>query len=277
MGRAARGSTGSASVWSRRTGYGTPLVVGAIHTLGQGWFGPEGTDVSESISDPGEQIGVPRLYLVLPDGSDTDTMASPWFALYNPAIAAERNGNLMRDVLPREDFYVAVTDAQKLEVGNLAPVPEPIVRAPVPLYDPSGSTLADSTFAAADDGEIVLMLGYPNETGALSASVGRVLSSEEAASALARLADLGDPEGAIPYDPPVELLIQGAAGAGMSGGPVLDRDGRLIGVLVRASDEHDGVQYVRAVRMTHVVSQLDLAVAALPEAQRDAISGFLEE
>ena len=48
IGRAVRGSTGSASVWSRRTEHGTVLIVGAVHTLGQGWFGPADTAVADS-------------------------------------------------------------------------------------------------------------------------------------------------------------------------------------------------------------------------------------
>ena len=210
------------------------------------------------------------------EGTGTDPLASPWFGLYNPAIAAERNGNLMRDVLPREDFYVAVTDVQKLDVGTLAPVPDPIVHDLVPLYDPAGSTLSDSTYAAAGAGSLVLMLGYPNATGELTAAVGRTLTDEEAVAAIARLDELGDPEGALPYEASVELIIEGAAAAGMSGGPVVDRDGRLIGILVRASDEHDGVQYVRAVRMAHVVARIDAVFDTLPEIEQAALEGYLE-
>ena len=65
-GRAVRGSTGSATIWSRRSEYGTALIVGALHTLGLGWFGPADIAVSESIVNPDELTGVPRLFLIRP-------------------------------------------------------------------------------------------------------------------------------------------------------------------------------------------------------------------
>jgi hypothetical protein len=46
--------------------------------------------------------------------------------------------------------------------------------------------------------------------------------------------------------------------------------------MVRASGEHDGAQYVRAVRMRHITSRLEAAVAALPSGTRPAIAGYLE-
>lgn len=275
-GRAVLGSVGSASVWSRNTGNGTALIVGAVHTLGEGWFGPAGSAIEETLWDPADQIGVLRLYLRLPDGSATDPEASPLFMLYNPAIAPERNGNRMQDVLPSEDFYVAATDSQKYDVSGPAPTPEPIVHELVPLHDPSESTLATPTFAQAEDGELVMLLGYPNETRELTAAVGRVMTDTEAFDAVVELVEGGDPEGSIPYDADVEMFIEGAAMAGMSGGPVVDRDGRIVGVMVRATDEHNGVQYVRAVRVTYVASQLDQAFDALPAQRQSAIAGYLE-
>jgi hypothetical protein len=276
VGRAVNGSTGSATVWTRRTNHGTALIVGAVHTLGQGWFGTEGTAIEEAVIDPGAQTGIPRLFLWLPNGSGPDSLASPWFGLYNPAIAAERNGNLMRDVLPREDVYVAVADSQKLDVSGLAMTPDAIVQELVPLYDPTGITLETPTFAAAEAGQLVLLLGYPNETGQATAAVGRVLTDDEATAAVTTLAELGDPEGTVAYEADVEMILEGSASAGMSGGPVVDNTGRLVGVLVRASDPHDGVQYVRAVRMTYVASRLAATLASLPTETQAAIRPYLE-
>jgi hypothetical protein len=275
-GRAVNASTASATIWSRRTEDGTALVVGATHTLGLGWFGDPDTAVPESMVDPGDMTGVPRLFLIRPDGSGPDDLASPWFGLYNAAIVAERNNNLLHDLLPREDFYVAVTDSQKLDVSGLPPVVAPIVRAEVPLHDPAGATTADETWAEAVPGDLVLLLGYPNATGELTAGVGRVLTDTQAEQAVTRLAALGDVEGNIEYDADVEMIILGEAVAGMSGGAVVDRDGRLVGVLVRATDHHDGVQYVRAVRMSWVALRVAAVFGELSPADQLAVRGYLE-
>lgn len=276
IGRAIRGSTGSAALWTRRTQHGTALVVGAVHALGEGWFGPAGSEVDEGLIDPGGQVGIPRLHLMLADGTGPDTLASPLFMLYRPAIAAERTGNRMQDVLPREDFYVGVVDAQKIAMEGPVATPKPIVLEPLELLDPAGSTTAAETWAEPASGDLVMMLGFPNATGLLTASVGRLLDDDEAAAAVAMLADVGDSEGTVPYEADVEMIVQGAAVAGMSGGPVVDTAGRLVAVLVRASDEHDGVQYVRAVRMSYVVDRLDALFAGLAEADQMAIAEYLE-
>ena len=276
LGRAVQASTGSASVWSRRTEAGTALIVGAIHTLGQGWYGPADTTIDESVIDPMGYTGIPRLFLQMPNGNGPDSLASPWFAFYNPAIASERNNNLMQDVLPREDFYVAVADIQKLDVSGLAQVPEPLTPGLVPLYDPAGATLAAETLAVATAGDLVLLMGYPNATGELTAAVGRVLSDESARGAIADLAALGDPEGSIEYEPEVEMVIEGAAVAGMSGGPVVDQEGRMVGVLVRATETPDGVPYARAVRMTWIAAELENALESLPTDLQAAVAPYLE-
>ena len=182
----------------------------------------------------------------------------------------------MQDLLPSEDFYVAVTDSQKLDVSGLPPVVEPLIRAAVPLHDPDGITTSDSTWADAVADELTMLIGYPNATGELTSSVGRILSDAAADLVIADLAERGDVEGDIAYDADVEIIIQGKAVAGMSGGAAFDRTGRLIGILVRASDEHEGLQYVRAVRMSWVVQRLEAAFAGLDPAAQAAIAGFIE-
>ena len=62
----------------------------------------------------------------------------------------------------------------------------------------------------------------------------------------------------------------------MSGGAAVDRSGRLVGILVRATDVHNGVQYVRAVRMSYVVFRLAVAFDELGLTEQRAIRGYLE-
>ena len=86
------------------------------------------------------------------------------------------------------------------------------------VHDPDSITLDAETYAPATPGDLVLLLGFPNETGALSVAVGRTLTDVEARQAIEDLAAAGDPEGGIAYDAAVEVVIEGAAAAGMSGG-----------------------------------------------------------
>ena len=67
-----------------------------------------------------------------------------------------------------------------------------------------------------------------------------------------------------------------SAVAGMSGGPVVDIEGRLVGVMVRATNDHGGVSYVRAVRMSHVSAELVSAFESLPGEAQEAVGVFLE-
>jgi len=232
--------------------------------------------VAESMVNPGDEIGIPRLFLIRPDGSGPDELATPWFGLYNPTIAAERNNNLLQDVLPREDFYVAVADSQKLDVSGFPPPVEPIIREEVPLYDPAGVTRTDPTWTDPVEGELVVLFGYPQTTGELTASIGRVLTDGEAERAVTELAGLGDPEGSLPYEADTEMIIRGESVAGMSGGPVVNKNGLLVGILVRATGMHDGTQYVRAVRLSYVVSRLAEALDNLGPADREALQRYLE-
>ncbi len=62
----------------------------------------------------------------------------------------------------------------------------------------------------------------------------------------------------------------------MSGGAAVDRSGLLVGILVRATDVHDGIQYVRAVRMSYVVLRLAVAFDELGLTEQRAIRGYLE-
>jgi hypothetical protein len=279
VGRVARNSGQSASVWSLDTGTGTGLVVSAVHTLGEGYLGPGGTDIPGGFRDPAGQAGATRIYLVEDGAGTVSPLASVLFILYHPELPAAESGNYLRDILPRHDFFVGVIDSQRVVMEPLPGTPGPLLPEPPAVYDPAGLTTADRTWAAAAPGDRVIMMGFPQAgefAGEMAASVGEVLGDDEAREAIAALAALGDEEGSVPYDPEVEMLIRGQAVVGMSGGGVYDDDGRQAGILVRASGEHDGVQYVRAVRMSYVVGQLEATLASLPAAERAVFEPYLE-
>ena len=278
-GRVVRQTVGSASIWSRRSEAGPGLLTGAVHTLGVGWFGPQGTDIRERMSNPADTTGVARLFLFRPDGSGPDELASPLFDMYSPAIPAETNHDAFRYLRPRNDFFVAVVDSQKLDVGLLAPTPRPLVNESLPLYDPDGVTTTEPTHADPVEGDLVLLMGFAGAgdlAGELAASVGRVLSDGKAAGVIETLAAAQDEEGDIPYEAEVEMIIEGQAVTGMSGGAALNRAGQQVGILVRASDAHDGTQYVRAVRMAYVVARLAAAFDDLSPEDQAVVQQYLE-
>jgi len=277
-GRVARSSSASAVVWSLRTSAGTGLLVSATHTLGVGYFDPASGDVAEALVDPAEETGVPRIFLVEPDGTGVDADATPLFRLYNPAIPDDENTNGFQDILPVHDFYFGVVDDQKVASDLIVGTPDPLHAAPPAVYDPAGRTATAPTYTSADAGDLVLLVGFPAASpfaGRQSAGVGRVLSDAEAEAAIVDLAAVGDVEGDIAYRADVEMIIRGYASGGMSGGGVFDEGGRLVGVIVRASDPLGGMQYVRAVRMSYAVQELTNAFAALPAEEKAAVAPYV--
>jgi hypothetical protein len=258
---------------------GTALIVAALHTLGEGYLGPGGSLIEERLRDPAEQPGATRIFLVKGEDGSVDSLANVLFILYNPEVPSEQSGNYLRDILPRHDFFVGVIDSQKVVMEPLPGTPAPLRHEPPVIFDPSDLTTVAPTYADANPGDAVILMGYPQVgelAGMLAASIGRVLSDTEAEDVIKELAALGDEEGGITYDPEVEMIIEGHSVVGMSGGGVYDQAGRQVGILVRASDEYGGKQYIRAVRMTYLVASLMSAYEALSSIARAVVSPYLE-
>ncbi|MFC1846464.1 hypothetical protein ACFLYS_00185 [Chloroflexota bacterium] len=279
QGRVTKSGQASASVWSLRTEAGTALIVSALHTLGEGWLGPGGSLIQERLRDPTEMPGATRIFLVKGKDGSVDSLASVLFILYNPEVPPEQSGNFLLDILPRHDFFVGVIDSQKVVMEPLPGTPAPLRHEPPVIFDPSDLTTVAPTYADVNPGDAVVLMGYPLEgdlEGTLAASIGKVLSYTEAEDVIKDLEALGDEEGGIAYDPEVEMIIEGYSVKGMSGGGVYDQAGKQVGVIVRASYEYDGKQYVRAVRMTFVVASLISAYDALSNTERTIVSPYLE-
>jgi hypothetical protein len=278
QGRVAKNSHMSASIWSLRSEAGTALIVSAIHTLGEGYLGPGGSLIEERLTDPAEQLGATRIYLVKEDRS-VDSLASVLFILYNPEVPAEQSGNYLRDITPTYDFFVGVFDSQKVVMEPLPNTPEPLKHESPIIFDPMNLTTTVPTYADVTHGESVILIGSPQAKefkGELAASVGRVLSDVKAENTIKELSAHGDEEGGIAYEPKSEMIIEGQAVIGMSGGGVYNREGQQVGILVRASKKYNGKQYIRAVRMKFVVDSLMSAYERLSDSEKAIISPYLE-
>jgi hypothetical protein len=279
QGRVAKNGQMSSSVWSLRSKAGTALIVSALHTLGEGYLGPGGILIEERLADPADKPGATRIFLVKDKDGSVNSLASVLFILYNPEVPADQSGNYLHDILPRHDFFIGVIDSQKVVMDPLPGTPAPLKHEPPIIFDPSDLTTVAPTYTDVTSGDAVVLMGYPQSgemAGILAASIGRVLSDAEAEDAIKELLVLGDEEGGIAYDPEAEMIIEGHAVVGMSGGGVYDQAGKQVGILVRASNEYDGKQYVRAVRMTFVVDSLISAYEALSDSEKANVSPYLE-
>lgn len=275
-GRVARSSSGSAVIASDDTQFGTAVIVSAMHVLGAGWFGPTGVDIPADIQDAADQMGVGRIDLIDVSGFVAADTITPMFDYYNPMIPADENVAGLFDILPRSDFVFSIVDGQMLERGLVGPAPGPLTATSPALFDPQMLADDDPLIGGVCPGELVLMIGYPAGflNREMAASVGRVLDDEQAAAAIEDLAAVGDEEGDIPYDAQVEMIIEGEAQPGMSGGGIFDRDGVLVGVLVRASEPINDTRYIRAVRLTYAARQVAESIDALPDDERSGIERF---
>lgn len=275
-GRVARSSNGSAVVASDDTPFGAAVIVSALHVLGAGWFGSTGVDLPANIVDAADQTGVGRIELIDAAGFVAADTIAPMFDYYNPMIPAEENLAGLFDILPRNDFVFSIVDGQMLERGLVAPAPGPLTATSPALFDPQMLADDDPPIGGVCPAELVLIIGYPAGffNGEIAAGVGRVLDDDEAVEVIEELAAAGDVEGDIPYEPQVEMIIEGEAQPGMSGGGIFDRDGVLVGVLVRASDPIDDTRYIRAVRLTFAARQVAESIEALPDGERTRIERF---
>lgn len=288
-GRAVRvdsGSFGSASIWASRTDYGTAVLVTAGHVMSpcDAYFSDlndNGVFVGEcaaALVVPAASNGEAKIRMSVMGGGPSSSEWSAHFPLYHPTITMDEVRSA--SVPPGRDFAVYVVDGQVFEPWPTSePTPGPVEPTSPAFFDPDNLTTARPSWSHTTPGEAVLVVGYPerpgNPTGRLlHASAGIVLSDEEAEEAIAALAQAGDIEGSIPYAAEAEMIIEGHATFGMSGSGVFDADGSQVGVVVRASFADVGRQFVRAVRMRHIVGLLSAASSAAPSDILESVTPF---
>jgi len=197
------------------------------------------------------------------------------FAPKAPKSAFDKKGSLS-NIEPRHDFVISALSGRINRItGHLGMMPpRDIPPDPVRPRDPAALLGTGEHTAAPVVGALVLTLGYPKSMGRqLAFSVGPVLADDVAASVIAR-AEPG--EAAIPYDPEIEFLVASQLSEGNSGGGVFDREGRFLGVMVRASvTPVDGAHFVRVVRASAIERAFEAALAAASESDRAAISPYI--
>lgn len=74
----------------------------------------------------------------------------------------------------------------------------------------------------------------------------------------------------------VGFFYRGRGLHGMSGGGVFDEAGRQVGMVVRGSQLESGPNFVRAVRMSYVVSSVRAAVQRLAPEETARVQPYLE-
>ena len=153
-------------------------------------------------------------------------------------------------------------------------------------YDPSGGAGKDWAILGLHDvvdsgsvvetaetsvGALTFVFGYPDHIGV--AADGRMVFGETSTSYLEPIVTLGTVKGKDPLTlaPHVGAVPTG----GMSGGPVFDRNGRLLGILVsvlRQSDSGSGYRYrivpISALPGNRILPRLDNSALAVSARQR---------
>lgn len=274
-GRVGRTATGSASIWRVTTDSAAVMVVQALHTVPIDNLAPAGQEIFVLLQPPLGQPIVPAVRLIDPAGLHLAPDRHCTNLVFHPGVAADQNAHGFRDILPRSDFIVgllAMMDDDDICLSTDVNVNPPII------HDPDHLAGTSPAFTSPADNGLVLMIGFPRSgpVSGMAASVGQVLPDDVAAMAIVELHALGDEEGEIDYDPDAEFLVRGRAESGMSGGGVFDQAGRFLGIIVRASDLRDGLQYVRVVRGSWMIEQLRSAFDLLSPAEQEVVAPFLQ-
>ena len=275
-----RGSVGkrgpaSKTIWSRKNDYGLGLYISANHVYGlSGWSSRN----AEFFDLKTENLGIFETSQLSPTDGSTElgnSLIADFPLVHFDVSPSATNTN----ILPAEDFYLGIIDNQRIEQSMFPQYPDLVkTNTPLNMYDPYNRTKLGQTWNTPNDGENVMLVGYPQDeenfpNGAVV--TGKALSDTEAEAAIDELQAAGDAEGNIPYNASVEFFIEATAIAGMSGGGAFNSDGQLLGIMVRASDTENAVRIIRVVRITYIKSKMNDFYNGLSQTDKDKLSPFV--
>ena len=276
FGRVHRVSGSSGAVWTTNTQFGTALSVTARHVLGD----PppiSGQDIDEYFGPPGALDQTELFsYLPLRTATGVNRLRNQTFRILTERITADEYENHYSEILPKNDYVVAVLTERLLEDEQITF--DPPLKEPVKINDPLKLLAQNCTFSGPIPGESVIVLGFPKEpiySGEMVFSVGKVYQDFRAEEMI----ELDPSESKIVYDKSVEFAIDARSIPGMSGGGVFNKYGQYLGVVVRGNDEpiEKNKYFIRVIKAEYISGQIEEKLQILKDPEKSDLLQFLEQ
>lgn len=253
------------------------LLITARHS--SGYFEPE-----TILLDP-LAVNVPREFkpvfpqLTTGNGEQCERYilsSSLWFSPELQEMDRDASGR-PTTLRPRRDFALGIVVGERkfAPYGQFPSAPLKIALPLLPESEAAAVFGTRETVASPRTAEHVLMVGFPtNNSPAQVAASGRILSALEAEAAVASSDDAD--ERLIPFDPAAEFLVNRIAPNGMSGGGVFNRQGQLIGIMVRSPGNPNAQPaFTRVVRIDWMRAEAERSIRAASRSPRTHPLGSL--
>ena len=275
-----RGSVGrrgpaSKTIWSRKNDYGLGLYISANHVYSlYGWPSRQAQFFDLAVVNPGifETSQIPP-----GDGSVAlkDSLVADFPLMHFDISLSATN----ETILPQEDFYLGIIDNQRTVRTAFPQYPANLqTNNALQMYDPAERTKQTLTWSSPLAGEQAIAVGYPQDVSNYpngAVAYGKILSDGEATLIMQKLKDAGDAEGNIPYNAAAEFFIQAKAVAGMSGGGVFNSEGKLLGIMVRASDKENAPKIIRVVKVSFIRGKMMEYYSSLTDEDKAKLRPFI--
>lgn len=247
--RIGMGSSGSSTVIGTTTD-GFDILITANHVLGPQSKGdglkayPEYADFWTR-KDNSEISGYFKDFWYV---YDTHTRSPPTrgLSIYRPDRKYKNPTAIFYDLLPESDFSLIIDFKTSDEIRLFNHIQK---------TDLSFQSTIDLCLPKTNDK--VVLAGFAGGAKSITIFNGIVLSEKEAEAVISQNVAQSN---VIPdYNPDVEFLVKGHSEKGMSGGPVFNLSGQLLGVIVRVGQLNETENYVRVVKLDYVLKKLQQA------------------